>query len=282
MHRHLPPTPKDLQSDKGTMVMGIMKEVMQKAEREYQQKLMSKTESGFATSLTATRQAEPSWLVKYRDEPFFGRKGDGYKEQYDTIKSNLLSRYDAEKLKTMVFTSTGYGEGTSTTALNVAAALAVDPWRSVLLIDADIRKPCLHEVFNVDLANGLSDFLSADKIIEPHSNKIGNNFYFFTSGLMGKRALGRFESDRFEKLLEAMKDRFDYVILDCPPISKFPETRTIARKAAGVVLVVNCGQTRQCVAMRARKELTEAGANLLGVVLNRRKYHIPNWLYKRL
>jgi len=262
--------------------MGKIQEAMQKAEKEYQQKLMPKTEEGFDTAITTTRQAEPSWLVKGRHEPFFGAKGNGYKEQYDAIKSNLLSRYPAETLKTMVFTSTNYGEGTSTTALNVAAALAVDPWRSVLLIDADIRKPCLHEIFNVDLANGLSDFLSEDKIIEPQSNKIGSNFYFFTSGLMGERALGRFESDRFEKFLDAMKNRFDYVILDCPPVSKFPETRAIARKAAGVVLVINSGRTRKRVAMRAKKELTEAGANLLGVVLNRRQYHIPNWLYKRL
>jgi capsular exopolysaccharide synthesis family protein len=261
--------------------MGKTHEALQRAEKEYHQKLLeykSETDLGLITGPEKGR----SPIVRPKRRSAIKEAHNGYRSQYESIKSNLLSRYPAEKLKTMVFTGTAYGDGTSTTALNLASALARDPWRSVLLIDADIRRPCLHEIFNVDLTEGLSDFLTDEAIAEPHSNKIGSNFYFFTSGLMGDRAVGLFESEKFGSFLDEMKRRFDYVILDCPPVSTFPETRIIAGKAEGVVLVMNAGKTRQKVAMRAKKDLAEAGAYLLGAVLNRRKYYIPNWLYKKL
>lgn len=256
--------------------MGKTYQALQRAEKEYQKRLQPPADE------KKLQAKQKDTLPAYKAEDIPVRGGDGFLEQYESIKSNILSRFPAEKIKTMVFTSVSYGDGTSSTAANIAAALAKDTWRSVLIVDADIRRPCLHKVFNMELTHGLSDFLSDENIKEPEPSKIENNFFFQTSGLLGARAVGLFESKKFDNFLEIVSSRFDHVIIDCPPVTAFPETRVIAGKAKGVVLVLNSGKTKTQVALRVKKDLQDAGANILGAVLNKRKFFIPNWVYKKL
>ena len=259
--------------------MGKTYQALKRAEEEYRKNLLDGTsDAQKEIILEPGPQVLPP--VKTRRLPI--KADNGFSEQYETLKSNILSRFPADKLKTLVFTSVSYGDGTSTTAANLASALARDPWRSVLIVDADIRRPCLHKVFNIEQTPGLSDFLSDETITEPSPKKLGSNFYFQTSGLLGARAVGLFESTKFDDFLKYVGSRFDHVIIDCPPVNQFPETRVIAGKVNGVILVVNSGKTKAQVASRVKNDLVEAGANILGVVLNRRKFYIPNWLYKKL
>jgi protein-tyrosine kinase len=72
------------------------------------------------------------------------------------------------------------------------------------------------------------------------------------------------------------------VIFDSAPVIGFADTQSLCTKVDGVILVVNYDKTRRQVALRAKKELEEAGANILGVIINRRKYYIPDWIYRRL
>ena len=93
---------------------------------------------------------------------------------------------------------------------------------------------------------------------------------------------GLFQSDQFDEVLQSMRDSFDYVILDAPPVTLFPETRMICNKLDGIILVLEFGQTRRQVALKVKKEIDTAGGNFLGVIINKRKYFIPKWIYKRL
>jgi Mrp family chromosome partitioning ATPase len=95
-------------------------------------------------------------------------------------------------------------------------------------------------------------------------------------------ALGLFESGEFDQFLKTVRKRFDYVILDAPPVPVFSEFRVLCSKVDGIVLVVKSDETRRQVALRAKKEIEAAQGNLIGVVLNKRKYYIPKWIYKRL
>jgi Mrp family chromosome partitioning ATPase len=79
-----------------------------------------------------------------------------------------------------------------------------------------------------------------------------------------------------------MRESFDYLILDAPPVTIFSETQVISSKVDGVILILESGKTRRQVAQKAKKEIEAAGGNFLGVVLNKRKFYIPKWLYKRL
>jgi len=79
-----------------------------------------------------------------------------------------------------------------------------------------------------------------------------------------------------------MRERFDFIILDGPPVITNPEIRFISSKVDGTILMLESGRTRRHVALKAKQEIETAGGKFLGAVLNRRKYYIPNWIYRRL
>lgn len=103
-----------------------------------------------------------------------------------------------------------------------------------------------------------------------------------TCGKINSRPLNIFEAARFDDTLKQMRQKFDYVILDAPPVIGYAETKVMGKIVDGVILVIKSGKTRKQVAIRAKNELADAGAKVLGVMLNRRKHYIPEWIYKRL
>lgn len=249
--------------------MGKTHQALQRAEKEHQETYLTLRSSKDLPSIPPPPSVPATTATQYLD-------------QYESLKTSLLSRYRPEELKTMVFTSSSFNDGTSTTAANFAQALARDTWRSVFLIDANLRHPCLHEMFDVDYRNGLSNFLEDENISIPQFKKIKSNFYLHTTGSLRHHSFGLFHSAKFDNYLEIARKNFDHVILDCPPVPTYPETRVIAGKADGVVFILNSGKTSQNAVLRAKKDLEEVGAKLLGVVLNKREYHIPEWLYRKL
>jgi capsular exopolysaccharide synthesis family protein len=180
-------------------------------------------------------------------------------------------------------TGTAHGGGTSTTAVNLATSLSDDSRTSVLLVDANLRTPGLHRFFKTGAFKGMSELLQVRGERTFDFKKIGdNNLYLFPCGVKRFRSDGYFESRRFDQFLDNVRNSFDYVILDSAPVPGFPDTQTLCSKVDGVILVITYDRTRRQVALRAKKDLEEAGAHILGVVINRRKYYIPDWIYKRL
>jgi Mrp family chromosome partitioning ATPase len=108
------------------------------------------------------------------------------------------------------------------------------------------------------------------------------NLSIVTAGSKPIGPVSLFESERFCKFLESIRTVFDYIILDGPPAPSFSETSLLCSQVDGVILVIEAGKTREQVAVRAKDELEAAGGKVLGVVMNRRKYRIPRWIYKRL
>lgn len=201
---------------------------------------------------------------------------------YEDLKTNLLNRYRDGSIKTILFAGTTHGDGVSTTASNFAIALAVDSRRKVLLIDANLRTPNLHAVFRIDRSPGLSDLMARNGR-RARPVKVGpGNFHVMLCGRPHSEVLALFESPVFEQFLNKMRERYDYVIFDGPPIHDSSECRVLCAKVDGVVLVIEAGKTRQQVVLSAKKQLEEAGGKILGVVLNKRRFHIPEFIYKRL
>jgi len=204
-------------------------------------------------------------------------------DRYEDLKTSLLTRNTDGTIKTILFAGSAHGNGASTTAINFATALTRDSQLKVLLIDVNLRTPILHEVFKIDDDLGLSDVLTNGGDMASLIKKVApGNLYVLPCGGDHSRPVGLFESSRFCEFLKTMRERFDYVILDAPPVRRFPECRVVCAKVDGVVLVLEAGKTRRQVALRAKKQLEEAGGKLLGQVLNKKKYYIPEWIYKRL
>jgi capsular exopolysaccharide synthesis family protein len=248
--------------------MGKTHEALEWAEKEYQISL-PKASRGWDT---APGTKTPQQVFDNLDM-----------ERYQDLKVNLLTRYPDTPIKTILFTATTHGDGASTTAINFATTLARECHLNVLLVDVNLRTPSLHDVFHIDSNKGLSNVLSNSGKLQGHIHKIGpGGFYVLPSGSNHSVPVSLFESARFDRFLTIMRERFDYVIMDAPPFSQFSDARVICSKIDGVILVLKSGTTRRQVALRVKKEIEDSGGKLLGVVMNKQKYYIPRWIYKRL
>lgn len=199
------------------------------------------------------------------------------------LQNKLLSRYPQRPIRTLMFSGINHGIGVTTAVVNFSRAMVRNSARKVLIIDANLRTPNLHSLFNLDPADGLAEILAGNGIKVLRFNKVGEGeLYAMTCGCDPSEIVGRFETKPFDALLETAIKKFDFTILDSAPITRYSETQAISPRVDGVVLVIEAGKTRQQVALRAKKELEDAGGKLLGVILNKRRYYIPNWIYKHL
>jgi capsular exopolysaccharide synthesis family protein len=254
--------------------MGRTFEAIERAEKEYK-KLVRQAGVG----------PQERYYLAPRGKQNGGGNGHVKHDQLGSLKSKILTRYTAKavKMKTILVTGTAHGGGTSTTAVNLATSLADDGRHSVLIVDANLRTPGLHRFFKTDSFKGMTELLDVRGAKSFGFKKIGDKeLYLFPCGIRRSRNDGYFESRRFNQFLANVRNSFDYVIFDSAPVTGFPETQTLCSKVNGVILVVTYDKTRRQVALRAKKELEDAGANILGVVINRRKYYIPDWIYRRL
>lgn len=202
---------------------------------------------------------------------------------YEAMRTNMLARYPDKKFKVIFFSGTNRGVGVSTTAINFATTLAHHRHQKVLLVEANLRTPGIHSSFDIERDRGLSDMITNGGDPVSYIKEIRPGYLsVVTAGTKHGVPISLFESDRFDAFLRSMNELFDYIILDVPPVPIFSEARVLCSKVDGVVLVLDAGKTRRQVAVRAKKEIEAAGGRILGVVLNKRKYYIPKWLYKRL
>jgi capsular exopolysaccharide synthesis family protein len=208
----------------------------------------------------------------------------GALDYYESLRTNLMARYPEENLKVILFNGTDHGNGASTTSINFATLLAKEYKRKVLLIEVNLRTPSFQQVFKMNDSYGLAEAMEDSCKLEPAIQKVGPGelYALMCGGRMLNGMIGVVDSPEFDQFLVSMRERFDFVIFDSPPVPIFSEFRILCRKVDGVVLVLNAMKTRRQAALRAKLELEDAGAKLLGVIINKRKYYIPKWLYRKL
>ena len=205
-------------------------------------------------------------------------------EPFESLKANLISRYAGANLKSILFNGICHGSGCTTTALNFANSMTLDPKRTVLLVDLKLNLPLPRRAYHHAKAPNISGFIADSKHLTSQVEKVGpGNLYAVSCAARSLSGpVGFFESSEFDRFIRSIYDRFDYLILDAPPVLMYSEFRILCSNMDGVVLVLESGKARRQVALRAKKEIVEAGGRILGVVLNRRKYYIPETIYKRL
>lgn len=202
-------------------------------------------------------------------------------ERYEEIKVRLSTLYPKNDLKTIMLTGTTHEQGVTTTAISFASSLARNNHNKVLIIDANIRTPRLNEVFDVEDDKGLVDIVKdKEKNVIRKTNIGKNQLYYITSGKNYLEPQSLYNSETFDLLLRTCQENFDYIIVDTSPVTVFPETKILCNKVDGIILVLESGQTKKQVARKAKKEIEESGGKILGIVVNRRKYYIPEWLYR--
>lgn len=189
-------------------------------------------------------------------------------EAYRTLRTNLqFSKIDGE-LKTMMFTSSGPGEGKSTTLANTAVALA-QSGKQVILMDCDLRKPVLHKIFNKEnrgLTNILAEEVPVDDVIQATQVE---NLRILTSGPIPPNPSELLGSNKMQVVMDYLKTQTDYLIIDAPPVIAVTDACVLASRVDGITLVINSGTIRPEMAQKAKELLLRANGHILGVILNR-------------
>jgi capsular exopolysaccharide synthesis family protein len=190
-------------------------------------------------------------------------------EAYRTLRTNIqFSSFD-NKIQTIVVTSSGPGEGKSTTASNLAAVMAENGSKTIL-IDCDQRKPRLHKVFLTSNESGLSDLLVGKVKFEDavQETKIPN-LSILTSGTRPPNPSELLGSGKMKQFIDGLKEKYEYIIIDTPPIIAVTDAQLIASHADGCLLVIASSQAEREAAVKAKELLEKVNAKILGVVLNK-------------
>jgi receptor protein-tyrosine kinase len=190
-----------------------------------------------------------------------------------TLTSILFSGEQGSSRRVLAVTSSMPSEGKTTISSNLAIALAETNQR-VTLVDADMRRPRLHKVFDVANTWGLSDLLQERTLINDYPKETLTrktnipNLSLLVSGPGAVSVPSILHSSRAAQLLERLKREFDVVLIDCPPMLHLADARVLGRLADGVILVIRAGKTSQEAAVSAIQRFNEDGTRVLGTILN--------------
>jgi tyrosine-protein kinase Etk/Wzc len=213
------------------------------------------------------------------------KKNQSALESYHTLHTNISYALSNSKIKTILFTSAGPGEGKTLTAANYALAAAQSGLKTIL-IESDLRQPILHRIFGISKENGLTDVVSGkikwqdavksttdflmgkmsiDKILETSGIE---NFKVITSGIHTANPVDIMSSENINLMMRELKAEFDLIIFDAPPLLLFADGFILSRNMDGIIIVYRVGRTSKSSLNRAKSQLDNIKAHIIGVVLN--------------
>lgn len=191
-------------------------------------------------------------------------------EAYHNIRTNIMFTSLDNPVKSLLVTSPLPGNGKTTTVTNLGVTIA-RTGASVLLVDADLRKPTLHKLFNQDNDRGLTSLLVDKSCNQEDVIRETNveNLSMLSSGPVPPNPSELLVSKVFVNTLDKLKESYDYVMVDSPPVVSVTDPALLSRHVDGTILVIDFGTVPKELAQKAKDQLTNVNANILGVVLNK-------------
>jgi capsular exopolysaccharide synthesis family protein len=189
-------------------------------------------------------------------------------EAYRGVRTSLYFSTQDQQHKVIQITSPSKGDGKSTMAANLAVSIA-QSGKSVLILDADFRRPRQHKVFGVPARLGVASVMEGtarpEDAIQP---TVVSNLFVLPCGPRPANPAELLTSPRFKELLDGLRDRYDFVLIDTPPLLAVSDPSVVAPRVDGVLLTIRVSKNGRPQAERAKEMLTTLGANILGVVVN--------------
>lgn len=203
-------------------------------------------------------------------------------EAYRALRTSIQFAGIDQPIRTLLVTSPSPGEGKTTTAVNLAVVMAQAGLR-VLLIDCDLRRPAIHKMFERSNQVGLTDAMLQESSRwsgVPHPTSV-NSLMILTSGSLPPNPSELLGSERMARFLNSFRSSFDVLILDGPPLLAVTDASILSRLTDGVLIVVETGKTRLGAASHAKEQLSQTGARLLGVIMNKIVTNQSGYYYYR-
>lgn len=189
-------------------------------------------------------------------------------EAYRVLRTNLLFSRKDDKLNSIAVVSAGAGEGKSTTVVNLATVFAQNGSR-VVVVDSDLRRPTLHKVLGVTNNIGLTNYLLRQNTLEEVIQTTNlPTLDFMASGKLPSSSMGVLSSAQMKNLIHELKQRYDYVFFDSPPIMGVSDASILASELDLTLQVIQYRRYPQPMNIRAKQMIEKVGGNLLGIVLN--------------
>ena len=201
-----------------------------------------------------------------------------YTEQFRTLRSRVLQAGEKRGVQVIVVTSSGVAEGKTLTSLNLAWMLAQTEGVNALLIDSDLRRPCAAQYLGLQAPSGLSEVLGGQTDLDKaiiHLKPAG--LYLLPGGAARENVAEMLAGPTFGKLLKQVRQRFDYIIIDAPPMGVFSDANTLINRADGALLVVRANKTKYKSVERLLDGVPRE--RMLGVVLNHAEEKMPEESY---
>ena len=189
-------------------------------------------------------------------------------EAYRVLRTNLLFSRKGENLNTIVIVSAGAGEGKSTTTINLSTVFA-QAGNRVLIVDSDLRRPTLHKLFKVANNLGLTNYLlKQNTVVEVVQTTSVPNLDFMASGKLPSSSMGILGSAQMKELIAELKQRYDFIFFDSPPILGVSDASILASEVDLVMQVIQYRRYPQPMTIRAKQMIEKVGGNFVGMVLN--------------
>ena len=258
--------------------MGKFTEALKKAAERRLERVEKKEEiKPYVIRTVADSRVDPH-VVAYFDS------SSPIAEQYRILRTNLQAMDKTNPTKVLAITSSIHGEGKTITSINLAITFARDlNKKSILLVDADLRRGSLTKNLGLIPQKGLSDILRDETTIDETLLSIGiDNLHVMPSGNKPSNPAELLGSQKMKELLDKFKKQYDYVFFDCPPVIPVTDTSILAPQCDGVLMILQAGRTQRGVLAHAQDRLQTVKAKVLGYVMTNIEYHIPEYIYRYL
>lgn len=206
-------------------------------------------------------------------------------EQYKILRTNLQSLNKKNTLRSIIITSALPSEGKTITALNLACTLAQSTQQpKVLYIDGDLRRGRSAQYLGISKDHpGFSELLEDKTVLSDAMFSLEQeNLNFIVNGEVPRNPSELLQSERMKEILTDLKHKFDFIIIDMPPIISVTDAGAVSPQTDGALLVIQAGRTQRGIVRRAQELLHQAQCPIIGHVLTGIEYHLPEYIYRYL
>jgi capsular exopolysaccharide synthesis family protein len=205
-------------------------------------------------------------------------------EQYRTLRTNILALNTKHPIKAITITSSIHREGKTITTINLAISMAHDlNKKQILLVDADLRRASISKYLGIENESGLSDLIYNGINVDEALINIGiDNLTILPAGKIPPNPAELLGSIKMKNLINLLKSKYDYIILDSPPIIAVTDAGVIGAQTDGVIMLIQANRTQRGVVRHSETLLKQAQAKILGYILTNVQYHIPAYIYRYL